>query len=610
LNQTGKDDFIIFATESEALCFYVSRWLYERLKTDKDSDTAKDMLRRMRFITSTKHLNKMFDMCITSDSSLDWDSPYPITNEETLATQQMKLLVVDEAHEFFATKNKDVSVFNTTIKALIKQKASQSNCGLLLLSDDSQASSDVDWSELGEMDVSFKQLTVNSRSTKRISLAARFYQTRPSDGGDKCVHDIDGPRPKSYIFPLAEDSANTFQTYAEKTIEAVTFMKNQFMTGVDLDMRIAIAVPDKKFQDQLVQVKEGDLRSKLKETMDLEVVSALDAMQNVRTTTSSSNNRENSEKSPRIVIDTVSALNGLEFMGVVAVGLDKEMLLTDEEETRKLHQSLLYRAITRSRFTCALVNEHVRNGWLSWLLHASTQGNERDRLDFDRARDLVDSEKMFTQLNVAKKKSFPNGEKAPKDAASKEGTDTSKLAEDTDEGNHHDETEILQVEEQVFIRQDCFDTSSNNATIESSNPQFLPMNPRKAFEHVSVLNEVERSDNVSALCFSPDGSKLVVGGEDKKAAVYETRSWTEIASMDRGAEVNALCFSLDGSKLVVGGWDNTAAVYETRSWTEIASMERSYEVYALCFSPDGSKLVVGGVDNKAAVYDVYADRTE
>ena len=543
----------------------MSRWLYERLKTDKDSDTAKDMLRRMRFITSTKHLNKMFDMCITSDSSLDWDSSYPITNEETLATQQMKLLVVDEAHEFFATKNKDVSVFNTTIKALIKQKASQSNCGLLLLSDDSQASSDVDWSELGQMDVSFKQLTVNSRSTKRISLAARFYQTRPSDGGDKCVHDIDGPRPKSYIFPLAEDSANTFQTYAEKTIEAVTFMKNQFMTGVDLDMRIAIAVPDKKFQDQLVQVKEGDLRSKLKETMDLEVVSALDAMQNVRTTTSSSNNRENSEKSPRIVIDTVSALNGLEFMGVVAVGLDKEMLLTDEEETRKLHQSLLYRAITRSRFTCALVNEHVRNGWLSWLLHASTQGNERDRLDFDRARDLVDSEKMFTQLNVAKKKSSPNGEKAPKDAASKEGTDTSKLAE----GNHHETAEILQVEEQVFIRQDCFDTSSNDATIESSNPQFLPMNPRKAFEHVSVLNEVERSDNVIALCFSPDGSKLVVGGLDNKAAVYETRSWTEIASM-----------------------------------------ERSDIVYALGFSPDGSKLVVGGVDNKAAVYDVYADRTE
>jgi WD40 repeat protein len=114
---------------------------------------------------------------------------------------------------------------------------------------------------------------------------------------------------------------------------------------------------------------------------------------------------------------------------------------------------------------------------------------------------------------------------------------------------------------------------------------------------------MQRCFSVLALCFSPDGSKLAVGGYDNKAAVYDTSSWTELAFMQRRFSANALCFSPDGSKLVVGGYDNKAAVYETSSWTEIASMQRRDSVYALCFSPDGSKLVVGGVDKEAAVYD-------
>jgi hypothetical protein len=38
-----------------------------------------------------------------------------------------------------------------------------------------------------------------------------------------------------------------------------------------------------------------------------------------------------------------------------------------------------------------------------------------------------------------------------------------------------------------------------------------------------------------------------------KVAVYETSSWTEIASMERGNRVHALCFPLDRNKLVVEG---------------------------------------------------------
>jgi hypothetical protein len=38
---------------------------------------------------------------------------------------------------------------------------------------------------------------------------------------------------------------------------------------------------------------------------------------------------------------------------------------------------------------------------------------------------------------------------------------------------------------------------------------------------LTEIASMERSDNVIALCFSPDGSKLVVGVADDKAAVYD-----------------------------------------------------------------------------------------
>ena len=97
------------------------------------------------------------------------------------------------------------------------------------------------------------------------------------------------------------------------------------------------------------------------------------------------------EEESIIVLDVISSLNGLEFIGVIAVGLDKEMKPNDDPEARKLHQSMLYRAISRSRFTFAVINEDVDNGWLTWLARSEKQVEENDAVDFDSEKHLVDN---------------------------------------------------------------------------------------------------------------------------------------------------------------------------------------------------------------------------
>ena len=90
------------------------------------------------------------------------------------------------------------------------------------------------------------------------------YQLRQSSDV-KCAHNlVDGPMPKSYIFPKEEETKKKFNTYTDTIIEALRHMtEEQFTNRVDLDLRIAIVLPDEKFRDKVLD--EGGLKGKLED---------------------------------------------------------------------------------------------------------------------------------------------------------------------------------------------------------------------------------------------------------------------------------------------------------------------------------------------------------
>jgi hypothetical protein len=268
----GTNQIVLFTTESESLCFHVAKWLYTRLLKDENStDKAETMLKSMRFFTNNSP-GKAFEINISRKNKLEKKS-YSEINQDF--RRSIVLFVVDEAHDIFTQHGE--SDFKSTVKTLAKEKNDDEGSRLLLLSDESQASSSVDWSHMEGIQT--EKLVTSCRATKRLTLASMLYQVRQSSDV-KCAHNlVDGPMPKSYIFPKEEESETKFNTYADNIIEALRHMtEEQFTDRVDLDLRIAIAVPNKEFKDTILD--EGGLKGKL-EDKGWVTVDALDAVKSL-----------------------------------------------------------------------------------------------------------------------------------------------------------------------------------------------------------------------------------------------------------------------------------------------------------------------------------------
>jgi len=143
---------------------------------------------------------------------------------------------------------------------------------------------------------------------------------------------------------------------------------------------------------------------------------------------------------------------------------------------------------------------------------------------------------------------------------------------------------------------------------------------------------------VHAIAFSPDGTKLILGGEFLgRAKIYSISGTTvtfvynvhPIPMTALDPYVSSIAFSPDGTKLVLGGGFLGYAKIYSVSGTTITFVSNIYAdtgttaldgtVYALAFSPDGTELVLGGAfTGRAKIYsvsgttvtfvsDIYAD---
>ncbi len=112
---------------------------------------------------------------------------------------------------------------------------------------------------------------------------------------------------------------------------------------------------------------------------------------------------------------------------------------------------------------------------------------------------------------------------------------------------------------------------------------------------------------VGDICFSPDGSRLLIASQEGTAQVWDMKSRKAVTpEMKHSQMVFHAEFSPDGKKVVTASFDGTGRVWDVdtgRPFTSSCAISHAIAVRDACFSPDGNRIATAGFDGSARVWD-------
>jgi WD40 repeat protein len=114
------------------------------------------------------------------------------------------------------------------------------------------------------------------------------------------------------------------------------------------------------------------------------------------------------------------------------------------------------------------------------------------------------------------------------------------------------------------------------------------------------------SECVKSVAFSPDGSHVVSGSFDRTMRIWNVVTGECEAELPaKGQRVNSVDFSPDGSHVASGSGDRTVRIWNVVTGECEAELKgHSGHVNSVVFSPDGSYVVSGSLDRTVRIWNI------
>ena len=105
---------------------------------------------------------------------------------------------------------------------------------------------------------------------------------------------------------------------------------------------------------------------------------------------------------------------------------------------------------------------------------------------------------------------------------------------------------------------------------------------------------------VWSVAFSPDGTKVLTGSDDKTARLWDAATGVHIRTFGHTGAVYSVAYSPDGTEVLTGSFDSKARLWNAATGAHIGTFSgHASQVRSVAFSPDGTKVLTGSRDKMA-----------
>ncbi len=146
---------------------------------------------------------------------------------------------------------------------------------------------------------------------------------------------------------------------------------------------------------------------------------------------------------------------------------------------------------------------------------------------------------------------------------------------------------------------------------DKRNPETLQvisaLSGEQVFAYVSNAGfwNTQADKTISALAWSPDGTRLACGGGEFKIDIFDTRLWRQhITYKGHNSAIYALAWSPDGRQIISTGADDAIHLWDAVTGKNVSTyFKHSSIVSGVAWSPNGQRIVSASYDKTAQVWN-------